>query len=63
MKLKNELRARKITQMELAEYVGVSRPTISKRLNSPDTFSAQEIRLISEMMSVDDTWAYNNLFI
>ena len=63
MKLKNELRARKITQMELAEYVGVSRPTISKRLNSPDTFSAQEIRLISEMMNVDDTWAYNNLFI
>jgi transcriptional regulator with XRE-family HTH domain len=63
MKLKNELRARKITQMELAEYVGVSRPTISKRLGSPDTFSAQEIRLISEMMSVDDTWAYNNLFI
>jgi len=63
MKLKNELRARKITQMELAEYVGVSRPTISKRLGSPDTFSAQEIRLISEMMNVDDTWAYNNLFI
>jgi transcriptional regulator with XRE-family HTH domain len=63
MKLKNELRARNLTQMELAEYVGVSRPTISKRLGSPDTFSAQEIRLISEMMSVDDTWAYNNLFI
>jgi len=63
MKLKNELKARKITQMEVAEYVGVSRPTISKRLDSPDTFSAQEIRLISEMMSVDDTWAYNNLFI
>ena len=63
MKLKNELKARKISQIEVAEYVGVSRPTISKRLNSPDTFSAQEIRLISEMMSVDDTWAYNNLFI
>tara|TARA_R100001443_G_scaffold8722_1_gene18159 strand:+ start:298 stop:489 length:192 start_codon:yes stop_codon:yes gene_type:complete len=63
MKLKNELKARKITQMEVAEYVGVSRPTISKRLDSPDTFSAQEIRLISEMMSVDDTWAFTNLFI
>mgnify|MGYP003132812289 FL=1 len=63
MKLKTELKARKISQVEVAEYVGVSRPTISKRLNSPDTFSAQEIRLISEMMSVDDTWAYNNLFI
>tara|TARA_Y100000401_G_scaffold102446_1_gene92769 strand:+ start:422 stop:613 length:192 start_codon:yes stop_codon:yes gene_type:complete len=63
MKLKNELKTRKISQIEVAEYVGVSRPTISKRLNSPDTFSAQEIRLISEMMNVDDTWAYNNLFI
>lgn len=63
MKLKNELKTRKISQVEVAEYVGVSRPTISKRLNSPDTFSAQEIRLISEMMNVDDTWAYNNLFI
>ena len=63
MKLKLELRTRKISQIEVAEYVGVSRPTISKRLNSPDTFSAQEIRLISEMMNVDDTWAYNNLFI
>jgi len=63
MKLKNELRARKISQIEVAEYVGVSRPTISKRLSSPDTFSAQEIRLISEMMSVDDTWAFTNLFI
>jgi|TARA_R100000081_G_C4633249_1_gene74074 transcriptional regulator with XRE-family HTH domain len=63
MKLKNELKIRKISQIEVAEYVGVSRPTISKRLNSPDTFSAQEIRLISEMMNVDDTWAYNNLFI
>ena len=63
MKLKAELRARKISQQEVSEYVGVSRPTISKRLTSPDTFSAQEIRLISEMMSVDDTWAYNNLFI
>tara|TARA_R100000700_G_C3087427_1_gene90318 strand:- start:238 stop:429 length:192 start_codon:yes stop_codon:yes gene_type:complete len=63
MKLKNELKTRKISQLEVAEYVGVSRPTISKRLNSPDTFSAQEIRLISEMMNVDDTWAYNNLFI
>jgi len=63
MKLKNELKTRKISQLEVADYVGVSRPTISKRLNSPDTFSAQEIRLISEMMNVDDTWAYNNLFI
>ena len=63
MKLKAELKARKISQQEVSEYVGVSRPTISKRLNSPDTFSAQEIRLISEMMNVDDTWAYNNLFI
>jgi len=63
MKLKNELKTRKISQIEVAEYVGVSRPTISKRLTSPDTFSAQEIRLISEMMNVDDTWAYNNLFI
>ena len=63
MKLKNELKTRKISQVEVAEYVGVSRPTIAKRLDSPDTFSAQEIRLISEMMSVDDTWAYNNLFI
>ena len=63
MKLKNELKTRKISQLEVADYVGVSRPTISKRINSPDTFSAQEIRLISEMMNVDDTWAYNNLFI
>jgi transcriptional regulator with XRE-family HTH domain len=63
MKLKAELRARKISQQEVSEYVGVSRPTISKRLESPDTFSAQEIRLISEMLRVDDTWAYNNLFI
>ena len=63
MILKNELKTRKISQLEVADYVGVSRPTISKRLNSPDTFSAQEIRLISEMMNVDDTWAYNNLFI
>ena len=63
MKLKNELKTRKISQLEVADYVGVSRPTISKRLASPDTFSAQEIRLISEMMNVDDTWAYNNLFI
>ena len=63
MKLKLELRARKISQQEIADYVGVSRPTISKRLSSPDTFSAQDIRLISEMMKVDDTWAYNNLFI
>ena len=63
MKLKNELKTRKISQLEVADYVGVSRPTISKRLGSPDTFSAQEIRLISEMMNVDDTWAYNNLFI
>tara|TARA_R110002020_G_scaffold350481_2_gene563915 strand:- start:241 stop:432 length:192 start_codon:yes stop_codon:yes gene_type:complete len=63
MKLKLELKSRKISQQEVAEYVGVSRPTISKRLDSPDTFSAQDIRLISEMMKVDDTWAYNNLFI
>ena len=63
MKLKIELKSRKISQQEVAEYVGVSRPTISKRLNSPDTFSAQDIRLISEMMKLDDTWAYNNLFI
>jgi transcriptional regulator with XRE-family HTH domain len=63
MKLKAELKARKISQQEVSEYVGVSRPTISKRLESPDTFSAQEIRLISEMLRVDDTWAYNNLFI
>ena len=63
MKLKNELKTRKISQLEVADYVGGSRPTISKRLSSPDTFSAQEIRLISEMLRVDDTWAYNNLFI
>ena len=63
MKLKAELKARKISQQEVSESVGVSRPTISKRLESPDTFSAQEIRLISEMLRVDDTWAYNNLFI
>ena len=63
MKLKAELKARKISQQEVSEYVGVSRPTISKRLESPDTFSAQEIRLISEMLRVYDTWAYNNLFI
>lgn len=63
MKLKIELRARKITQQEISEYVGVSRPTISKRLESPDTFSAQDIRLISEMMKVDETWAFTNLFI
>ena len=63
MKLKAELKARKISQQEVSEDVGVSRPTISKRLESPDTFSAQEIRLISEMLRVDDTWAYNNLFI
>jgi len=63
MKLKTELRARKITQQEISEYVGVSRPTISKRLESPDTFSAQDIRLISEMMKVDETWAFTNLFI
>ena len=63
MKLKAELKARKISQQEVSEYVGVSRPTISTRLESPDTFSAQEIRLISEMLRGDDTWAYNNLFI
>ena len=63
MKLKAELKARKISQQEVSEYVGVSSPKISKRLESPDTFSAQEIRLISEMLRVDDTWAYNNLFI
>ena len=42
MGLKQELKARKITQ--------------------PDTFTAQEIRLISELLSVDEVWAFSNLF-
>tara|TARA_R110000824_G_scaffold306934_1_gene494426 strand:+ start:712 stop:906 length:195 start_codon:yes stop_codon:yes gene_type:complete len=60
--LKQQLRERKISQQELSDYMGVSRPTISKKLNAPEIFTAQEIRLISELLKVDDIWAFNNLF-
>ena len=44
MNLKQELKARKITQQELSDHMCVSRPTISKKIHAPDTFTAQEIR-------------------
>tara|TARA_R100001510_G_C7630784_1_gene189670 strand:- start:1003 stop:1194 length:192 start_codon:yes stop_codon:yes gene_type:complete len=62
MNLKQELKARKITQQELSEHMSVSRPTISKKIHAPDTFTAQEIRLISELLMVDEVWAFSNLF-
>ena len=62
MKLKTELRARKISQQELSEFMSVSRPTISKKLNKPEMFTAQEIRSISELLKVDELWAFTNLF-
>ena len=62
MSLKQELKARKITQQELSDHMSVSRPTISKKIHSTDTFTAQEIRLISELLRVDEVWAFSNLF-
>tara|TARA_R100000306_G_scaffold60680_1_gene61281 strand:- start:1016 stop:1210 length:195 start_codon:yes stop_codon:yes gene_type:complete len=60
--LKQQLKERKISQQELSDYMGVSRPTVSKKLNVPEIFTAQEIRLISELLKVDETWAFINLF-
>tara|TARA_Y100001973_G_C5029960_1_gene247529 strand:+ start:231 stop:422 length:192 start_codon:yes stop_codon:yes gene_type:complete len=62
MTLKEELKSRKISQQELSDYMSVSRPTISKKLNNPEIFTAQEIRSISELLKVDDLWAFTNLF-
>jgi hypothetical protein len=42
--------------------MSVSRPTISKKLNKPEMFTAQEIRSISELLKVDELWAFTNLF-
>tara|TARA_Y100001973_G_C4983294_1_gene225266 strand:+ start:317 stop:511 length:195 start_codon:yes stop_codon:yes gene_type:complete len=60
--LKQHLKERKISQQELSDYMGVSRPTVSKKLNAPEIFTAQEVRLISELLKVDETWAFINLF-
>ena len=62
MNLKLELKQRKISQQELSEFMSVSRPTISKKLNKPEMFTAQEIRSISELLKVDELWAFTNLF-
>jgi len=62
MTLKEELKIRKISQQELSDFMSVSRPTISKKLNRPEMFTAQEIRLVSELMKVDELWAFTNLF-
>ena len=62
MTLKLELKQRKISQQELSEFMSVSRPTISKKLNKPEMFTAQEIRSISELLKVDELWAFTNLF-
>ena len=60
--IKQELKSRKISQQELSDYMSVSRPTISKKLNKPEIFTAQEIRSISELLQVDELWAFTNLF-
>ena len=62
MTLKLELKQRKISQQELSEFMSVSRPTVSKKLNKPEMFTAQEIRSISELLKVDELWAFTNLF-
>lgn len=62
-KLKKELRDRKITLQEVSDYISKSRPTTTKRVNKPELFTAQEIRLISEMLNIDPTWAFNYLFV
>ena len=62
MTLKLELKQRKISQQELSDFMSISRPTISKKLNKPEMFTAQEIRSISELLKVDELWAFTNLF-
>ena len=62
-KLKKELRDRKITLQEVSDYISKSRQTTTKRVNKPELFTAQEIRLISEMLNIDPTWAFNYLFV
>lgn len=62
MTLKIELKQRKISQQELSDFMSISRPTISKKLNKPEMFTAQEIRSISELLKVDELWAFTNLF-
>ena len=62
-KLKKELRDRKITLQEVSDYISKSRPTTTKRVNKPELFTAQEIRLISEMLNIAPTWAFNYLFV
>tara|TARA_R100001163_G_C5047784_1_gene184908 strand:+ start:321 stop:515 length:195 start_codon:yes stop_codon:yes gene_type:complete len=62
-KLKTELKSRKITLQEVSTYISKSRPTTTKKVHKPELFTAQEIRLISEMLNLDPTWAFNYLFV
>ena len=62
-KLRTELKNRKITLEEVSTYISRSRPTTTKRVYKPELFTAQEIRLISEMLNVDPNWAFNYLFV
>ena len=62
-KLRIELKNRKITLEEVSTYISRSRPTTTKRVYKPELFTAQEIRLISEMLNVDPNWAFNYLFV
>ena len=61
-KLRTELKNRKITLEEVSTYISRSRPTTTKRVYKPELFTAQEIRLISEMLNVDPNWAFNYFF-
>tara|TARA_R100000781_G_scaffold51418_1_gene33875 strand:- start:2185 stop:2379 length:195 start_codon:yes stop_codon:yes gene_type:complete len=62
-KLRTELKNRKITLEEVSTYISRSRPTTTKKVYKPELFTAQEIRLISEMLNVDPNWAFNYLFV
>lgn len=62
-KLKGKMREKNITQENLADFVGVSKSTISRKFkNNGNDFSIEEAKKITEALGIDSDEAMEIFF-
>ena len=53
--IRGEMRRKKISQMKLADYLGVGQPALSLRINGESEWTFRDILKVMEFLNVDIT--------